>query len=43
MKRIRVYLDLNDWWIGVYRGADTWYICILPCLVIAILRDPRRL
>jgi hypothetical protein len=38
-RRLRLYIDLRDWWIGYYR-ADRWhYVCLLPCVV---LRWPRR-
>jgi hypothetical protein len=32
--QVRVYIDKNDWWVGVYRGPHHWYVCPLPCLVI---------
>ena len=28
------YFDLNDWWIGYYRGDRHHYVCPLPTLVI---------
>jgi hypothetical protein len=37
---MRVYLDFNDWWVGVYRGPNHWYLCPLPCVVV---RWRRRL
>lgn len=30
----RVYFDLNDWWIGYYRGSNWHFVCPLPTLVI---------
>ena len=35
---VKVYIDTNDWWIGVYRGPNHWYICPLPCIVIRLNR-----
>lgn len=35
----KVYFDLNDWWIGYYRGSTYHFICPLPTLVI---RWPRN-
>jgi hypothetical protein len=31
---IRIYIDLDDWWVGYYRGPCFHYICILPTVVI---------
>jgi hypothetical protein len=31
---VKVYIDVNDWWAGVYRGPNHWYLCPLPCVVI---------
>ena len=36
--RIRVYIDFNDWWVGVYRAPHYWYVCPLPCIVIRARR-----
>ena len=36
-----VYIDRNDWWIGVYRGPHHWYICPLPCVVFRFRRTPQ--
>lgn len=33
-RRVRVYLEPRDWWIGYYRGDDHHYVCPLPCVVI---------
>jgi hypothetical protein len=32
--RVRVYIDTADWWIGLYRGPNHYYLCLLPCVVI---------
>jgi len=37
---VKVYIDWDDWWIGVYRGPRHVYICPVPCVVIRI--DRRR-
>jgi hypothetical protein len=31
---VKVYLDVNDWWVGIYRGPVYWYLCPFPCIVI---------
>jgi hypothetical protein len=31
---MKVYVDVNDWWIGYYRGKTHHYVCPLPTLVI---------
>lgn len=36
---VKVYRDLDDWWVGYYRGPNHHYVCPLPTLVI---RWPRR-
>jgi hypothetical protein len=36
---MKIYRDLNDWWIGYYRGPHHHYVCPLPTVV---LRWPRR-
>lgn len=36
---VKIYIDWNDWWVGLYRGPDHFYLCPLPCLVI---RWPRK-
>jgi hypothetical protein len=36
---MKIYIDLNDWWIGYYRGANHHYVCPIPTLVI---RWPRK-
>ncbi len=35
---MNVYIDWDDWWIGLYRGPNHLYICIIPCVVIRINR-----
>ena len=36
MRRLTVYFDNRDWWMGVYRDPENRriYICLLPTLVI---------
>lgn len=36
---MKIYIDLDDWWVGLYRGPHHRYVCLLPCVVIRI---PRR-
>jgi hypothetical protein len=31
---MRVYIDTADWWVGLYRGPNHYYVCLLPCVVI---------
>lgn len=35
---MKVYIDTADWWVGLYRGPNHYYVCPVPCLVI---RWPR--
>ena len=35
---VAAYIDLRDWWIGVYVSDRAVYICPLPCVVIRIMR-----
>lgn len=37
-ERVTVYLDLRDWWIGVYRGEHSVFVCPLPTVVIRFQR-----
>lgn len=39
---VKVYVDLNDWWVGVYRGPDHYYLCLIPTLVIRWRRHGRK-
>jgi hypothetical protein len=34
MARLRIYVELRDWWVGLYIGPDAIYNCPLPCLVL---------
>ena len=34
MKRIRIYIELRDIWVGVYVAPNAVYFCPLPMLVI---------
>ena len=33
-RAMKVYIDINDWWIGLYRGPNHYYLCPVPCVVI---------
>ena len=33
-RRVKVYIDPADWWIGYYRGPNHHYVCLLPLVVI---------
>lgn len=35
---MKVYIDKNDWWVGIYRGPNHWYVCPLPCIVFRFNR-----
>lgn len=37
-----IYIDPNDWWIGVYRGPNHWYVCLVPCVVIRLRNKNAR-
>lgn len=41
MSLFAMYIDLNDWWIGYYRGPIAHYVCLFPCCVIRIRRRQR--
>lgn len=38
---VKVYFDLNDWWIGYYRGDEHHYVCPVPTLVIRWKRSGK--
>ncbi len=42
--RLQVYLDTQDWWIGLYRPDDRHaaYVCPLPTLVLRWERWPAE-
>lgn len=42
MKRVSVYLDFADWWVGVYIGPNHLYICPLPMVVVRVVRATSR-
>lgn len=42
MGAVRIYIDRNDWWVGIYRGPHHWYFCPLPCVVIRVLNKRAR-
>lgn len=31
---VKIYIDLDDQWVGRYRGPNHNYVCIIPCIVI---------
>ena len=33
MRRLRVYWEPRDLWVGVYIAVKAVYVCPLPCLV----------
>jgi hypothetical protein len=33
-RRLRIYLEPRDIWVGVYVGKSALYVCPLPCVVI---------
>ena len=35
---IRIYIDTNDMWVGLYRGRTHYYFCPLPMLVVRVGR-----
>jgi len=37
-RRVRLYVDWSDRWIGWYRGDEDDYFCLVPCLVLRICR-----
>jgi len=39
LRRVKVYIEPADWWIGYYRGPNHHYVCPVPLVVI---RWPRR-
>ena len=39
-KRLRVYLEPRDAWVGIYFGPEVTYVCPLPFLVIRWVRKP---
>ena len=38
---MKIYFDANDWWVGLYRGNEHLYICVIPTLVIRIKRNRK--
>jgi hypothetical protein len=38
-RRVRVYIDTADWWVGAYLGDNHIYVCLLPTLVFRIRRQ----
>lgn len=41
--RPRIYVDMNDWWVGYYRGDTHHYVCLLPTVVIRWKRGHQTL
>ena len=40
---MKVYIDAADWWVGLYRGPNHYYVCLLPCVVIRWARRRPKL
>jgi len=38
LRRIRVYFEPRDWWVGVYVSTTHVYVCPLPTLVVRFAR-----
>jgi hypothetical protein len=38
---MKIYIDTDDRWVGVYKGSHHWYLCLLPTVVIRWVRVPR--
>lgn len=38
-RRVSIYIEPRDLWIGVYVSEQAVYVCPLPCLVIKIARS----
>lgn len=38
--QLKIYIDLNDWWIGYFRGDNHHYVCVIPTVVIRWNRWP---
>lgn len=41
-RRLRIYVDRRDWWIGMYIARDAIYVCLAPCVVIRYWRTQHR-
>lgn len=41
--RVDIYLDFRDWWVGYYRAENYHYICLLPTLVLRVIRVVKGL
>ena len=39
-RRVSVYFDRRDWWVGLYIGPNHLYFCVLT-LVLRIRRQQR--
>jgi hypothetical protein len=33
-RRLAIYLDPDDRWIGMYKGLSSNFFCLFPCLVV---------
>jgi hypothetical protein len=40
MRRLKVYVEPRDLWVGLYISNDAVYVCPLPCVVIRWRRRP---
>jgi hypothetical protein len=37
-RRVKVYWDFSDWWVGLYIGPNHLYMCFIPTLVVRVRR-----
>lgn len=38
---MKIYVDLRDWWVGVYIAPTYVYVCPLPCVVLRFRRRQK--
>lgn len=38
-RKTDLYIDTRDWWVGIFLDKDYLYICLVPCVVIRIIRE----
>jgi hypothetical protein len=39
--RVELYIDLHDWWIGLFYTSMAFYIIVIPTCVIRISRGRK--
>ncbi len=39
-RRVEVYVDPRDLWVGLFVAPDAVYVCPLPAVVVRIARGP---